>query len=60
MKHIVVGVGAAAAVVITFTVWALLGELVGPEWALVVMAIATGFGLGVGFIDYLTEPKGTT
>mgnify|MGYP001822787638 CR=1 FL=1 len=55
MKHVIVGVIVAAAVVITFTVWALLGELVGPEWALAVMAVAAGLGALAGVVDFATE-----
>ena len=55
MKHIVVGVAVATAVVVVFTVWALLGELVGPAWALVVMAVSIGLGIAAGVIDYATE-----
>jgi hypothetical protein len=57
MKHIVVGVGVAAAVVITFVIWALLGELVGPAWAIAIMAFATLSGVGAGVLDYLTEKE---
>lgn len=55
MKHIIVGVSVGIAVVATFTVWALLGELVGPEWALAVMALSAGLGTIAGIIDFATE-----
>jgi len=55
MKHLVVGFSVAITVVVTFTVWALLGELVGPEWALAIMALSIGLGAAAGVIDYATE-----
>jgi hypothetical protein len=58
MKHIVVGIAVATAVVIVFMVWALLGALVGPAWAIVIMFVATGFGLAAGVLDYMTEKEG--
>jgi hypothetical protein len=52
-----VGVTIAIMVVGTFAVWALLGELVGPEWAIAIMGFATACGLGAAAFDYMTEPK---
>jgi hypothetical protein len=57
MKHIIVGVVIALIIVVVFTIWALLGALVGPAWALVIIFVATGFGAAAGVLDYLTEKE---
>lgn len=55
MKHVIAGAGVAGVFVGIVLVWALLGHLMGPEWALTIMLLAAIFWMAASIFDYITE-----
>lgn len=55
MKHVVAGGLVTFLFLGVVLFWALLGELMGPEWALIVMLVAALIWVGTSIFDYWSE-----
>jgi hypothetical protein len=57
MNHAIAGALVGAVFFSVVILWILLGLLVGPEWAIIILLSTVGVGVAAGIADYASERR---